>query len=81
MIKEELKLNIISSRLRQEKIKTLAIRFFKNEKGTGVVRYTTVSGIVTGDASFSYWPIFSPSHLSAQFLLVAKELHSVLKCL
>lgn len=51
VIKKELKLNIISSRLRQ-KDKTLAIRFFRNEKRTGAqICPAMVSGIVTGNAS------------------------------
>ena len=39
-----------------------AIRRFRNvEKGTGAeVRPVIVSGIVTGDASVSYWLILSP---------------------
>ena len=36
------------------------IRRFKTEKGTGTeMRPEIVSGIVTGDAPFSYWPFFS----------------------
>ena len=58
VIKKELKLNITSSRLGQN-IKTLAIRYFRNEKATGAeMRRAIVSGIVTGDAPVSYWPIF-----------------------
>lgn len=39
-----------------------AIRYFRNaEKGTGAeMRPANVSGIVTGDASVSYWLILSP---------------------
>lgn len=39
-----------------------AIRRFRNvEKGTGAeMRPVIVSGIVTGDASVSYWPTLSP---------------------
>ena len=58
VINKELKLNITSSRLGQN-IKTLAIRYFRNEKATGAeMRRAIVSGIVTGDAPVSYWPIF-----------------------
>ena len=91
VVKKELKLNITSSRLGQ-KIKTLAIRYFRNEKGTGAeISPAIVSGIVTGDASVSYWPIFTlylvtvPELFakvnSAEFLLVSKVAHFVLKCL
>ena len=40
----------------------LSNRLFRKEKGTGAeVRPAVVSGIVTGDASVSYWPtIFLP---------------------
>ena len=35
------------------------IRHFRNEKGTGAeIRPAIVSGIATGDAAVSYWPIF-----------------------
>ena len=38
-----------------------AIRHFSNEKGTGTeMRPAIVSGLVTGDAPISYWPIFYP---------------------
>ena len=37
------------------------IRHFRNEKGTGAeIRPAIVSGIATGDAAVSYWPIFFP---------------------
>ena len=37
------------------------IRHFRNEKGTGAeIRHAIVSGIATGDAAVSYWPIFFP---------------------
>ena len=35
------------------------IRHFRNEKGTGAeIRPAIVSGIATGDAAVSYWPIY-----------------------
>ena len=38
-----------------------AIRHISNEKRTGTeTRPAIVSGIVTGDAPISYWPIFHP---------------------
>ena len=38
-----------------------AICHFRNEKETGAeMRAAIVSGIVTGDAPFSYWPMFLP---------------------
>ena len=38
------------------------IRLFRNEKITGAeMRRAIVSGIATGDALVSYWPIFSLS--------------------
>ena len=57
-------------------------RHFVNEKGTGgEICPAVVSGIVTGNAPVSYWPIFSPFLVtvakvfaksnSAQFLPVA----------
>ena len=39
----------------------LTIRYFRNDKETGAkMRPAIVSGIVTGDAPVSYWPIFFP---------------------
>lgn len=39
----------------------LRIRQFENEKGTGAeMRSAIVSGVVTGDAQVSYWPILFP---------------------
>ena len=41
---------------------SLSIRHFRNEKETGAGMSPAIaSGIVTGDAPFSYWPIFSVS--------------------
>jgi len=35
------------------------VRHLRNERGTGAeTRPAIVSGIVTGDAPLSYWPIF-----------------------
>ena len=40
----------------------IPIFHFRSEKGTGAEMYPAIdSGIVTGDASVSYWPIFSQS--------------------
>ena len=42
---------------------SLSIRHFRNEKETGdEMSPAIVSGIVTGDAPFSYWPVFSRFH-------------------
>ena len=39
----------------------MTIYHFRNEKGTGAeMRPAIVSGMVTGDAPASYWPIFLP---------------------
>ena len=36
-----------------------SMRNFRNEKGTGAeICPAVISGIVTGDASVSYWPMF-----------------------
>ena len=41
------------------------IYHFRNEKGTrGEMSPAIVSGIVTGDAPVSYWPMFSPSQVT-----------------
>ena len=35
---------------------------FKNDKGTGPSKlFAKTSGIVPGDALFSYWPVYLPS--------------------
>ena len=40
----------------------LPIHHFRNDQRTGAeMRTAIVSGIVTGDAPISYWPIFSQS--------------------
>ena len=59
----------------------MTIYHFRNEKGAEM-RPAIVSGIVTGDAPVSYWPIFLPSLVtvpevfakvnSTQFPLVSK---------
>ena len=39
----------------------VSIHHFINKKGTGAeMRPASVSGIVTGDATISYWPVFLP---------------------
>ena len=49
----------IQSLFLEDKIRLLNVRI---KKGTGAkMRHASVSGIVTGDVSVSYWPIFSLS--------------------
>ena len=55
------------------------VRHSRNKKGTGTEMHTAiVSGIVTGDVSVSYWPIFFPvsSHsfsFKSQFQVTVPE--------
>ena len=52
---------------------SLSIRYFRNEKETGEeMSPAIVSGIVTGDAPFSYWPVFSRFHSNSPRSLLQK---------
>ena len=47
--------------IRGNMIISLSIRHFRNENETGAeMSPAIVSGIVTGDAPLSYWPVFFP---------------------
>ena len=72
-----LDLNLKGQKKTNELILHFNIYLFRNEKETGVeMEPAIVSGIVTGDTSVSYWPIFSrpqkhsQKSLRSSFLLV-----------
>ena len=56
-----------------------AICHFRSEKETGAeMRAAIFSGIVTGDAPFSYWPMFLPDPSNRPRILHESELSPVL---